>query len=339
VRLLAAPDKMRGTLEAPAFAAAIARISRSLGHEALEFPLSDGGEGFAERFGGTERRVEVTGPLGARVTASFRLLDDGALGVVEMASAAGRARLVNPQGDDPVSASTIGVGELIVAAVGSGARTVIVGCGGSATTDGGRGAVAAIEAAGGLGGTEIIVATDVLTRFVDAAASFGPQKGASSAQVKLLERRLEADAAHYLATYGREVTGLDRSGAAGGLAGGLAALGGELTSGFDLLAERLGLDEMIRSVDLVVTGEGALDATTLEGKAISGLLERVPEDLGVVLICGRTDESTVEALAQRHSGEIRVFDLTARHGRDAALSQTEALVEMATAEALGSTAA
>jgi len=212
---------------------------------------------------------------------------------------------------------------------------VLVGCGGSATTDGGRGAVAAIEAAGGLGSTTLVAATDVATRFVDAAARFGPQKGATPAQVQRLGRRLAEDAAFYLGAYGIDVTELDRSGAAGGLAGGLAAFGAELRSGFDLVAEHSGLSRAVKGIDLCVTGEGSIDPTTLEGKAISSVLALLSPTCPVLLVCGSADEATLNAIRSARRGPVHCFDLTQRFGASS-MTDTERLVEDGVAELLAS---
>jgi len=334
VRILAAPDKMRGTLDAIRFASAIARAGRALGHDVTEAPMSDGGEGFASCFGGDEHAVSVTGPLGEAVDGTY-FLGGGDLAVLESAAAAGRALLPHPTGDQVVQATTRGVGELIVAASRAGATAVLVGCGGTATTDGGRGAVSAIEDAGGLGATALVAATDVTTRFVDAAARFGPQKGATPSQVELLGRRLVSDAAYYEETYGVDVTTLDRGGAAGGLAGGLAALGAELRSGFDLVAEHRGLARTAATAELLVTGEGSLDATTLEGKTIASLLALLSPTCPVLLVCGTADDTALEALRATHPGPVRCCDLSERFGTRS-LTDTERVVELSVREVLAS---
>jgi len=332
VRVLVAPDKMRGTLDASHFADAIGRALLAHGHEVDRVALSDGGEGFVDCFGGEVHHAEVTGPLGEPIGASFRLLEDGTA-IVEMASAAGRALLPHPTGDHAISATTAGVGQLILGAINAGATTVVVGCGGSATTDGGRGAVGVLEAAGGLGSTRLLAATDVTTGFLDAARLFGAQKGASPAQIELLSRRLDEEAAAYQARYGLDVTVLARAGAAGGLAGGLAALGAELCSGFELVAERQGLDEVITHAELCVSGEGSLDVTTLEGKVVAALLGRLAPSCPVLLICGSAEEASLAALRSSRSGSVLCADLTARYGHTAS-TDTERLVEEATGRLL-----
>src|SRR5262249_24854984 len=153
---------------------------------------------------------------------------DGGTAAVEMALASGLQLAGGADCNDPVRADTMGTGELIAAAVKAGARHVLVGMGGSATTDGGWGALEALEPHSRLAGVEILVGCDVSTRFLDAAAVFSPQTGASVAQVTLLTRCLERLAQIYLERYNIDVNELEGSGAAGGLAGGLAAIGATL---------------------------------------------------------------------------------------------------------------
>jgi glycerate kinase len=251
---VACPDKFRGTLSAPAAAAAIAAGLRTAGFdEVREVPLADGGEGTLDALlarGGSRRRVRVTGPLGDPVNAAYGLTPNG-VAVVEMAEASGLALV---ERNDPLRASARGTGELIAATARGGARRILVGVGGSATTDGGLGA---LEALGwSLGGLDVTVACDVTTGFLDAAALYGPQKGATQAQVALLRRRLERLATEYERRTGVDVTTLEGAGAAGGLAGGLAAIGARLEPGFDVVAGEAGLEDAMVGADLVVTGEG-----------------------------------------------------------------------------------
>ncbi|MGH9138028.1 MAG: glycerate kinase, partial [Acidimicrobiales bacterium] len=193
---MAAPDTFRGTAAARDVAAAIGRAAWETGWDCDEVPLADGGEGTLDALGGPNRTTTVTGPLGDAVDARWRL--DGRRAVVEMARASGLELLGGSDGNDPVAASTYGTGELIGAAVDAGARRVLVGVGGSASTDGGLGALRALHPPARLRGIELTVACDVRTRFVDAADVFAPQKGATSAQVELLRRRLERLAQVYV---------------------------------------------------------------------------------------------------------------------------------------------
>ncbi len=296
--LVAALDKFRGTASAAEVAQAAAQAAEAAGWSADQAPVSDGGEGFCSVLGGRDRPVRVRGPLGGQFDSAWYELDGGKVAAVEMAMASGLALAGGKDANDPVRADTAGTGQLIAAAVKAGARQVLVGMGGSATTDGGWGALEALQPHSRLSGVTLEVACDVTTRFVDAAAIFSPQKGASAAQVELLTRRLERLAQVYLDRFGIDVSQLEGSGAAGGLAGGLAALGATLLPGFDLVAERIALAERIEGADLVVTGEGLLDAESFHGKAVGGVVGLARElDVPVLVIAGDAEgEQPVECL-------------------------------------------
>jgi glycerate kinase len=279
--VLAVPDRFPGSASAAEVAEAVERAAAGAGWDCDRAPVSDGGAGFLDAMGGRPRRTLVRGPLGEAVTAEWRLL--GSIAVIETAQAVGLELAGGPEWNDPVRASTAGVGDLIVAAVAARARRVIVGMGGSATTDGGLGCVNALRPHSRLAGVELTVACDVDTRFVDAADRFAPQKGASPAQVELLRRRLERLAQVYEADYGTDVRGIRGSGAAGGLAGGLAAMGADLVPGFALVAEAVDLAERVAAADLVVTGEGLLDEDSFDGKPVGGVVE-LAEKAGVPVL-------------------------------------------------------
>ena len=191
--VLVAPDSFKGTFTATEVAGAVGAGLRAGGRPVDLCPVADGGEGTLEAlrpaFGGELRQVRVHGPLGRALRAPFLLSDDGRTAIVETASASG-LHLVPRRRRDPFAASTAGTGELIAAAVASGARTVLLGVGGSATTDGGAGAIAAIERAGGLRDCRLVILCDVRTPFEEAARVFGPQKGADPDAVKRLTARL-----------------------------------------------------------------------------------------------------------------------------------------------------
>nr|WP_249420336.1 glycerate kinase [Rhabdothermincola salaria] len=272
---MVAPDKFKSTATAVEVTEALVAALARDGHEATGVPMADGGEGFLDALGGPNRVATVRGPLGEPVEAAWRLHRRAA--VIEMARASGLALVGGPEANDPIGASTAGTGELIALAVESGATRVLVGVGGSATTDGGLGALEALHPPQRLRGVELVVACDVTTSFVDAAAVFGPQKGASPAQVELLSRRLARLAQVYERESGIDVTALVGAGAAGGLAGGLATVGADLVSGFEVVAEEVGLDELMEDVDLVVTGEGFLDQESFAGKVVGGVTELAAE--------------------------------------------------------------
>ena len=243
VRVVAAVDKFRGTVSAHQAAGAIGNACWELGFECTEIAMADGGEGTLDALGGANRTSTVSGPLGDPVEASWRLARDVA--VIEMAAASGLALVGGAAGNDAIAATTAGTGELIDMALDAGAKRIVVCLGGSATTDGGLGAVRAIHAPHRIRGIELLVACDVTTVFLDAPDVFAPQKGASAAEVRLLRGRLERVAQIYQAEYGIDVRAVPGSGAAGGLAGGLAALGGRLIPGFELVADIVDLHDHI----------------------------------------------------------------------------------------------
>lgn len=322
-RLVAAPDKFRGTASASEAAAAVGAAASAAGWAFDAVPMADGGEGILEALGGVVRRTRVRGPLGEAVEAEWRLR--GTTAVIEMAQAAGLALAGGPEWNDPMRASTAGVGDLINAALAAGAKRIIVGVGGSATTDGGLGCVTALEPHARLTGIELLVACDVTTAFVDAAEDFAPQKGASPAQVALLKRRLERLAQVYEEDHGVDVRGLPGSGAAGGLAGGLAAIGATLMPGFELVADSVGLAEKLEGADLAVTGEGFLDEQSFRGKVVGGVAELAAElEVPVLVVVGQVLEGV-----EREG--VAVVSLVERFGEDRAVHDTAACITEAVA--------
>ncbi|MDP1795094.1 MAG: glycerate kinase [Acidimicrobiales bacterium] len=322
---LAALDKFRGTATAADVCAAVARAARANGWTCDEAPMSDGGEGLLEVFGGANRATEVTGPLGRVVRAEWRL--DGSLAVIESARACGLTLAGGAESNDPVAASSAGVGELLTAALDAGARHVIVGLGGSATTDGGLGALRAGPRPARMKGVDLVVACDVETGFVDAAREFAPQKGATAAQVEFLERRLFTLLDGYRNDYGVDLADELGAGAAGGLAGGLMILGGKLTPGVDAVADHVELDDRVEAADVVVTGEGFLDAASFAGKVVGGLVERASwsnTPVWVVVGDANTDGRAAAAACAQPPG---VCSLTDQHGEDASRADTVAHVE------------
>jgi glycerate 2-kinase len=269
---LVAPDSFKGTFSASEAAAAIAAGLRDAGRAAEELPVADGGEGtmdvLLDALGGERHEAEVSDPLGRPVRATFALIEDGDAGIVETAQASGLG-LVEEDERDAWSASTRGTGELIAAAVEAGARRVIVTVGGSATTDGGAGALEALSDAGVR--VELDVLCDVRTPFEQAARVFAPQKGADPTVVKRLEGRLDTLAS----TFRRDPRGQPMTGAAGGLSGGLwGRYGARLHHGASYVLDAIGFGERMRAAAFVVTGEGRLDAQTLEGKIVGEVATR-----------------------------------------------------------------
>jgi len=319
VHVLAAPDKFRGTASAAQVAAAIARAVESVGGTCEQLPLADGGEGTLDVLGGPNRRTTVMGPLGDAVDAPWRL--NGRTAVIEMARASGLTLVGGAAGNDPIAATTHGTGELIATALDGGATRIIVGVGGSATTDGGLGAVRAIWQPDRLRRTRLVVACDVRTRFVAAAEVFAAQKGATPAQVRLLSGRLERLAQLYREQYHVDGTGIDGSGAAGGLAGGLAALGAQLVPGFELIAEELELAERISGADLVITGEGFLDDQSFEGKVVGGVAALAAEaGVPVLAIAGEVFDGCEH--------RVTAISLVRELGQEHALTRTTEAIEL-----------
>jgi glycerate kinase len=328
--LVAAPDKFRGTADASQAAAAAARGARRAGWTALELPLADGGDGLLAAFVGDVRRDEVTGPLGEPVLAEWKLVfesadRDGPTAVIEMANASGLSIAGGQENNKPMEASTAGTGQLILRAVSLGAKQVVVGCGGSATTDGGAGIIEVIGSVGELRGAELVAACDVTTSFRDAARIFGPQKGATPEQVDLLTARLDRLADRYREEFGVDVTCIPGAGAAGGLAGGLAALGARITSGFELVAEFVDLDNKVANADLVMTGEGYLDRQSFSGKVVGGVMAHVAGRVPILCVVG-------EAAADIDPVAIEIVSLVARVGSDRARSDVLELIEEVVAE-------
>jgi glycerate 2-kinase len=273
--VLVAPDSFKGTLTARQVAEAISRGLATAGLGAADLaPLADGGEGTAavllEQLGGEVHSTRASDPLGRARTASFVLLADERTAIVEVAQASGLNTVAAGERDAEL-ASSGGTGELILAAVEAGASQILVAAGGSASTDGGVGAITAINGGGGLRGAKLTVLCDVRTPFELAAERFAPQKGADVAAVARLAARLEALAMELP----RDPRAMSMTGAAGGLAGGLwASFGAQLTAGAPFVLGALDIDRRLRASRAVIVGEGRIDATTLEGKAAAEVATR-----------------------------------------------------------------
>ncbi|GEE03388.1 hypothetical protein nbrc107696_38340 [Gordonia spumicola] len=295
LHVVVAPDEFGGTLSAVEAAHAIADgwLSARPGDRVRLIPQSDGGPGFVAVLAAADivetTTVTVAGPLGASVDAAVGVAADGTV-YLETAQACGLGLLgVRPDPSTAVAATTRGVGMLLSHALTSGASRIVVGLGGSATTDGGRGA---LDELGGLAqararfrGVELTVASDVdnpLLGPAGAAAVFGPQKGADEATVELLEARLEE--------WARELGTADEpgAGAAGGLGAALLAVGGTRRSGAELVAEATGRREALAAADVIVTGEGRYDAQTARGKVIAALAAHAG-GTPVIVLAGQVD--------------------------------------------------
>ncbi|MGZ4333282.1 MAG: glycerate kinase [Gaiellaceae bacterium] len=272
---LASPASLKGVL-APAEAAAHLAAGLRRAVDAVEAPVADGGEGTADvlraALGGECHRAAVTDPFGREIEARWLLLPDGTA-VVESAEAIGLTRVAGEL--DPLRATTHGLGELLLKVLDAEPPALLIGVGGTATVDGGAGMRAVVGRR--LAGVSVRIACDVRNPLLGprgAARVFGPQKGADAVAVAELEARLTG--LDELAPY-RDLTG---AGAGGGLGAAFAALGAELCDGAQLILDLIGFDALARPAALVVTGEGTIDATTLEGKAPGAVVHRC-ERLGV----------------------------------------------------------
>jgi glycerate kinase len=223
-----------------------------------------------DAMGGERRKASAHDPLGRPIEAEYALVRDGSTAIVE-ASAASGLGLVAEGERDAEAASSAGTGELIAAAIEAGADRILVAAGGSATTDGGRGAIEAIEAAGGLGGAKLEVLCDTSVPFERAAEVYATQKGASPEQLERLTSRLVALAG----TFPRDPRGRAMTGAAGGLSGGLwAACGAHLVPGATFVLGVVGFDRRLENADAVITGEGRIDSQSHEGKLTGEIAKR-----------------------------------------------------------------
>jgi glycerate kinase len=348
VRILVAPDEFGGTLSAVQAAEAIAAgwAGAAPADEVDRVPLSDGGPGFVDVLaaalpGAVRRDVRVQDPLGREIAAAFVL--DGTTAYVESAQACG-LHLLDLAERDPKVTSSYGVGQLVQAAVDSGARRVVVGLGGSATNDGGAGLLAALGVTsagsplptGGAGlaavgeltgwpaldGVELVAATDVeapLLGLYGASAVFGPQKGASREDVHLLDGALTRWADALEAAGGRPVRDLPGAGAAGGLGAAMFALGAAREPGIALVRSLVRLDKCVAAADLVITGEGTFDFSSLQGKVVSGVAEAAADaGLPCLVLAGQVSVGRREAAAAGIDATYAVADAV---GLDAALAR------------------
>ncbi len=311
MKIVIAPQAFKGTLSAGQAADAMARAASAVFPQAevVRCPVADGGDGtldaLVDATGGAYHTVETTGPTGGPVRARWGSLGDGATAVIETAQACGLA-LLPPDVRDPLHATTHGVGALIRTALDAGHRRVILGIGGSATNDGGAGLATALGVRllredgdpippGGAGllelaavdpsgldsrlrSAELVIASDVtnvLCGPAGAAATFGPQKGASPDDVALLDRALGRMADAVRRDLGVDVSGIEGGGAAGGMGAGMVAfLGARIAWGADIVAEAVGLDDRLDGAALAITGEGRLDWQTAYHKAPAAVANR-----------------------------------------------------------------
>jgi glycerate 2-kinase len=366
LHVLAAPDKFKGTLTARDAANAIKLgVQTTFPQAAIDLlPLADGGDGTVDTLttalGGDLEYAGVTGPTGRPVKAPIGHLGGGRH-VIEAASSAGLTLL---QSDrlQPLTSTTRGVGELIAVVANKGAAEILIGVGGTASTDGGTGAATAIgwrfldhrerELAPGGGSLvnlaridgdskmafrlPVVAACDVTNPLIGAngaAHIFAPQKGASPADVGILAEGLEILAERLRNDLGLEIGGLNHSGAGGGLAAGLHAFfDATLRPGFELIAQVIGLQAAIRKADIVITGEGSLDRQSLSGKAAVGVA-RLAKALGVrcVAVAGSVELGRRELESVGFSATRSLVDMS---GPRRAFEDSFAAVMAATAELL-----
>ena len=314
MRVVVCPDKFAGTLSAVEAAEAIAEgwLRSRPNDEVTQIPLADGGPGFLEvlhaNLGGQFHPVQVQDPLGRPVDAQW--LEHNGTAYIEAAQANG-LELLAPEERDPVRASSFGVGELIAAAA---MPRIVVGLGGSATNDGGRGA---FEAHAGQRVDGLLLATDVDSPLLGphgATYGFAPQKGARLEQLPALEQRMQD-----WAQRDPELAQAPGAGAAGGLGFGLMLLGGRRVSGIELVAESVGLTDACAEADLVITGEGKFDWQSLHGKVASGVLTAAG-DVPVVVLAGTVDVDS----------PVPAYSLIDEVGRERAFAEpAAALAELA----------
>lgn len=344
MKIVIAPDSFKESLSAPQAAAAIAAGLRAVLPDAglVLLPLADGGEGTVAALlaatGGTRHELTVRGPLGTPVRAAWGVSGDGECAFVEVAAASGLS-LVPPARRNPLLTSSYGSGEVLAAALKSGARKVVIGLGGSATNDGGAGLLQALgarlladdgtELAPGGGALErlaridvsaldgrlrdidLVVACDVDTPLIGphgASAVFGPQKGATPAMVTQLDANLAHFAAIAARDLGLELARIPGGGAAGGLGAALFALGGRLAPGIELVLDAVGFDAALLDAALVVTGEGSFDAQSLCGKAILGVSRRAAcAGVPVAVLAGRV---ALDAATLHRHGIVRAWAIS-----------------------------
>lgn len=359
MKIICAPDSFKGSLTAAGAAAAMAAgaLHAAPRVTALRVPLADGGEGTVDALvgarGGTTVRVEARDPLDRPIHAFIGLLDATTV-VVEMAAASGLP-LLRPEERDPFRASTYGTGQLLRAALDRGAREIILGVGGSATVDGGAGALQALGArlldtdgveippgnAGlahlnqvdlrgmdpRLAHVRLRIACDVrnpLTGPTGAAAVFGPQKGARAMDIEVLDANLARLAMLLQRDAGVDIASVPGAGAAGGLTAGLLAIGATTEPGIELILDATRFDDLLEDTDLVLTGEGRLDRQTAHGKAVSGVMAHAAKKkVPVVALAGSVRGGEIGSLYA--AGLVAAFPIT-----DGPLSHAKAYARAAT---------
>ncbi|MEN6358033.1 MAG: glycerate kinase [Armatimonadota bacterium] len=366
MKVVICPDSFKGSLSSIEAAEAIARGIElgAPGTQTVSIPIADGGEGTVDALvsatGGELRRVRVHDPLMREINSFYGVMGGGKTAAIEMAAASGLV-LLSDNERNPLVTSTYGVGELISAAIDSGAKKIVIGIGGSATNDGGTGAMRALGARfldkngddlphGGVAladlahidmdafkfpmeSIKVEVACDVTNPLcgpTGASAVYGPQKGATPEMVAKLDEALCNYAQVLHKDLNKDVAQMPGAGAAGGMGAGLAAfLNAELRSGIDMVLDTAGFDDALIGADLVITGEGKLDEQTAYGKTIGGVLKRASANgVPVVAIAGSVS-ADIRALLD--SGLIAFSIVSGPVSLDYAMSHAPELIESVSA--------
>jgi len=331
--ILVSMDKFRGTATARELCDSVAKVV-ARAHSSVDVqPMSDGGEGFREAFIGDVEVVEVPGPLGDIVATPITLRNSpgGTLAILEVSEVVGRNHLIAPTGEQALQASSAGVGHLILRSAELGASSILIGCGGSATSDGGLGCYRVLQDAGGLP-VPLTAATDVTARF-SGFLRYAAQKGVRADDLNIIEQRVEELQSLYIAEHGVAVEKLERTGASGGIPGGLAALGAKLTSGLDAVVQTVNLEQRIERSSLVITGEGRLDYGSLEGKVTGGIAALLGEDTKLLVVCGTIQATAAREFRSRFP-QATLVSLVGRFDRRTALTDVFGSVELVVAEEL-----
>ena len=335
-RLVSAFDTFRASASASELSDAVARAARARGVDVDTIAMSDGGEGFVDAFDGDDVTESVAGPRGEAVTARIRLRDteSGLVAVAQVADAVGRTMLQAPTREEALAASSEGVGQLILAAARLGAFRVLLGCGDSATSDAGLGCYRVLRAAGGLP-VDVVAATDVTARFLE-ARRYASQKGVADEDLALVDARLRAARDLYHRECDVDVQAIPRTGAAGGIPGALAALGARLVDGVEEVSRSVRLVERLETASLVVSGEGRLDAGSLEGKVVAGVAARTPPSTPLLVVCGSVEADAAREFIARYPNATLV-SLVERFGEERARSETARCVAQVVGAALDDT--
>jgi glycerate 2-kinase len=360
LKILLAPDKFKGSLTAAEVCEALEAglMMDNSGHEIIKLPLADGGEGFSAAIIGPSKakkyEITVNDPLGRWKPAPYFILENGTA-IIEMSHASG-LHLLGSSERNPLKTNTLGTGELIKSAIENGAKEIIIGIGGSATNDAGMGMATALGykfldkngerlLANGENLKKVVeiispkikiweniaikVACDVqnpLYGINGAAYVFGPQKGASAQQVKILDEGLRNFSRVVNKHVGKTLHFIEGAGAAGGQGYGiLAFLNGTLMAGIDLIIEANHFKEKINGVDLIITGEGKIDQQTLSGKVVAGVCKMAKsQNISVSAICGICE---IDAIQAQELGLNKIISLTnAQNTVDQAIKNAKNLI-------------